>query len=40
MTTQAEQDDQLPPTPLPVVREGEYEGGTYRIETHHEPEEL
>ena len=24
----------------PVVREGEYEGATYRIETFHEPEEL
>jgi hypothetical protein len=24
----------------PVVREGELEGSSYRIETYHEPEEL
>jgi len=40
MTTRAEQGDQLPPTPPPVVREGDYDGAAYRTETWHEPEEL
>ena len=38
MTTNNEQ-NMSPPEP-PVVREGEYEGSTYRIETYHAPEEL
>lgn len=40
MMTQDEQVMPSPQTPPPAVREGEYEGATYRIETYHQPEEL
>ena len=32
--------DQPAEPQMPVVREGEYQGASYRIETYHAPEEL
>lgn len=40
MTDNTSQEESPQPPIPPVVREGEYEGATYRIETYHEPEEL
>jgi hypothetical protein len=36
---QSQTDEPVVPA-QPVVREGEYEGTAYRIETYHAPEEL
>ena len=40
MPEDTSQTDEQPAPQPPVVREGEYHGANYRIETYHAPEEL
>ncbi len=40
MTDAANQSELPTPPATPVVREGDYDGAAYRIETWHEPDEL